>query len=67
MTVHDEPAPRCLRCDRTDAQAPLLRLHYQGRDWWICPQDLPLLIHQPAKLAEYLPGAEGLGPAAHDH
>jgi hypothetical protein len=29
---------------------PLLRLNYSNREYWICPQCLPILIHQPEKL-----------------
>jgi len=46
---------------------PLLALTYQGQTYHICPQHLPILIHQPAKLADRLPGAEHLQQAAgHD-
>jgi hypothetical protein len=43
---------------------PLLALTYQGKTYHICPQHLPLLIHQPEKLADRLPGAENLQQAA---
>jgi hypothetical protein len=32
---------------------------------WICPQHLPLLIHNPQQLAGKLAGAENLKPADH--
>jgi hypothetical protein len=54
----------CLVCERTGEAVPLLALTYQGRAIHICPQDLPILIHQPAKLADKLPGADGFGKAA---
>jgi hypothetical protein len=31
----------------------------------ICPQHLPVLIHNPQMLVGKLPGAEGLTPAEH--
>ena len=59
--------PCCLVCQKTDAEVPLLHLTYQGQAYWICPQDLPILIHKPAKLAHILPGLEKLGEPAHEH
>ena len=53
----------CLECQRGDKETPLVNLEYQGERMWICPQHLPLLIHNPGKLAGRLPGAENLKPA----
>lgn len=50
--------PHCLRCQRTANEVPLMSLNYKGQEYWICAQDLPILIHKPAKLSEQLPGAE---------
>lgn len=47
-----EPIEQCVSCGRTSAQVPLLQLHYQQREYWICPQDLPVLIHRPEQIAE---------------
>lgn len=46
--------PKCLYCATTDAEQPLVNLSFQGQPLWICPQHLPLLIHEPAKLTEAL-------------
>ena len=48
----------CLLCNRSEAEVVLIQMRYQGEKRWICPQHLPLLIHQPAQLASVLPGAE---------
>jgi hypothetical protein len=56
----------CLVCQRPSGEVPLISFRYQGSDLWICPQHLPVLIHDPAKLAGLLPGAENLVPAGHD-
>ena len=53
----------CLACQRGDQETPLVSLHYRGTSYWICPQHLPLLIHDPAKLIGTLPGAENLKPS----
>lgn len=41
----------CLNCRRSSSVVPLLRLSYQERELWICPQCLPILIHKPERLA----------------
>jgi len=56
----------CLVCKKASQEVPLLAFRYRGSDLWICPQHLPILIHDPAKLAGILPGAERLSPANHD-
>jgi hypothetical protein len=60
--------PSCLRCHRSSSEVPLLTLIYQGREYWICAQDLPILIHKPSKLSEQLPGAENFSLGeSHEH
>jgi len=56
----------CLVCRKGSREVPLIAFRYKGSDLWICPQHLPILIHDPAKLAGTLPGAESLSPATHD-
>lgn len=50
----------CVFCKRDQGEVPLVQLAYQNSNYWICPQHIPVLIHDPAKLAGYLPGAENL-------
>ena len=54
--------PRCLSCECTSDQVPLLALTYQGSTYHICPEHLPLLIHSPHKLVGKLPEADKLKP-----
>jgi hypothetical protein len=58
-------AKQCLACGRGPDVTPLLALEYRGTAHWICPQHLPVLIHDPAKLIGKLAGAEQLRPADH--
>lgn len=58
-------APRCLACERSQDDVPLVSLVYRGAAHWICPQHLPLLIHDPARLAGKIEGAERMEPAEH--
>ena len=39
--------PKCLYCEQTQDEIPLLALTYQGESYWICPSHLPILIHKP--------------------
>jgi hypothetical protein len=65
MTEAAAPAAGCLVCARRSEDIPLIAFRYQGSDLWICPQHLPILIHDPTSLAGVLPGAEGMAPAEH--
>jgi len=57
----------CLFCERDSDATPLLTLEYRGSTIRICPQHLPVLIHDPARLIGILPGAEELQPSdVHD-
>ena len=58
-------AKTCLACGRGPDDVPLLALEYRGATVFICPQHLPVLIHDPAQLADRLSGAERLRPAEH--
>ena len=64
MTPSDE-APRCLACQRDSHATPLVALEYQDTRMWICPQHLPVLIHDPTQLVGLLDGAEKMKPAEH--
>jgi hypothetical protein len=55
----------CIVCKRTSQEIPLVAFQYMGKDLFICPQHLPTLIHDPAKLAGLVPGAEGFEAADH--
>ncbi len=46
----------CLSCGRADGDFPLVTLRMQGKDFFICPQCLPALIHHPDRLTEKLLG-----------
>jgi hypothetical protein len=61
----DDTRPCCLLCKRHDGDTPLIMLEYRGGAYRICPQHLPVLIHDPGQLIGTLPGAENLSPADH--
>jgi len=50
----------CVFCKRNQDDVPLVQLEFKNQSYWICPQHIPVLIHDPAKLSGHLPGAENL-------
>jgi hypothetical protein len=59
----DTSSERCLACERGSDVTPLIAIEYRGERLWICPQHLPVLIHDPGQLVGRLTGAEDLRPA----
>lgn len=55
----------CVVCGRGRNIIPLLTLEFQSSSFNICPQHLPVLIHDPSQLIGRLPGAETFQPADH--
>lgn len=51
---------QCIVCSRKVTEVPLIRLEFGEQLFYICPQDLPVVIHQPHKLIGKLPGADKL-------
>jgi hypothetical protein len=54
---------KCVACEKTEEASPLIPFDFRGGAYWICPQDMPILIHKPEQLVGKLPGAEHLDPA----
>lgn len=50
----------CLVCQQSDQDVPLVELSFRDTKYWICPQHIPVLIHDPGKLAGMLPDAENM-------
>ncbi len=55
MENHDEK--HCLVCKRDEQTVPLVQVDYKGKKYWICPQHIPVLIHDPQSLEGLLPDA----------
>ncbi len=58
MEKHNEKT--CLFCNRDAQEVPLVQLEYKGQNYYICPQHIPVLIHDPSQLEGLLPGAENM-------
>ncbi len=52
----------CIVCKSTANEIPLTQFDYQETSFWICPQHIPILIHDPQKLTALLPGADNFQP-----
>ena len=61
----EEKIAHCVSCERTVEEVPLLNVTHRGGGAYICPQCLPILIHDPHQLLSKLPGTEALQP--HEH
>jgi hypothetical protein len=57
---------KCLNCDASENDRPLVNLTYQGNSLHICSRCLPVLIHNPQELIGKIKGAENIPPAEHE-
>lgn len=58
----------CLNCGMSEQERPLLTLKFQGKERYLCPQCMPIMIHKPDQLADKLPGFQPpVTPSPHDH
>jgi hypothetical protein len=48
----DRSVNRCLNCGSAEADAPLVRWRYREREFWICADCLPIMIHKRHLLME---------------
>jgi len=51
---------KCLYCQKGEELVPLVQLSFKGTQYYICPQHLPVLIHNPDQLEGMLPDAENM-------
>ncbi len=58
--MSDSMERSCVMCQKSDKQIPLLQMSYNSQSYWICPEHMPLLIHQPDKLVGIIPEAENM-------
>ncbi|MGE5355339.1 MAG: hypothetical protein ACM3PT_03805 [Deltaproteobacteria bacterium] len=48
--------PKCIICNVTSHEMPLLQFLFKDTTYHICSQHVPVLIHNSAQLANILPG-----------
>lgn len=61
----NDTIPHCLICESGSDRVPLISMQYRGGTIHICPQHLPIIIHDPSQLVGLVPGAESFQPSAH--
>ena len=50
----------CLVCKKSSSETPVTKFYYKENEFYICPQHLPVLIHNPQELNCLLDGADKL-------
>ncbi len=55
MDKHDKT---CIICKRNEDAIPLVKFDYKQTSFWICPQHIPVIIHDPQQLEGLLPDAD---------
>jgi len=50
----------CLVCKKSSSETPVTKFYYQESEFYICPQHIPVLIHNPQELVGLLDGADKL-------
>ena len=58
--MENQETRKCLYCQRAEDEVPLVELAFKGRKYHICPQHIPVLIHNPDQLKGLLPDAENM-------
>ena len=48
---------KCMNCEASEAEVPLMAWHYQGREVLLCANCLPLMIHKREQLMPKLNAA----------
>jgi len=49
----------CLVCKKSSAEIPVTKFYYQESEFYICPQHMPVIIHNPQQLIGLIDGADG--------
>ncbi|PLX01718.1 MAG: hypothetical protein C0595_13640, partial [Marinilabiliales bacterium] len=60
IKMEENKEKACLVCQKNEDQVPLVELSYKQQKYFICPQHIPVLIHNPDQLEGMLPGAGDL-------
>lgn len=47
-------AQKCLACELTEEDKPLISIKYRGADRWICSKCLPQILHEKKDINDYI-------------
>jgi hypothetical protein len=50
----------CIVCKKTSEDTPVTKFYHKDSAFYICPQHIPILIHNPQELVGLLDGADTL-------
>ena len=50
----------CIVCKKSSMETPVTKFYHKDTEFFICPQHLPILIHNPQELVGLLDGADTL-------
>ena len=48
----------CLVCKKASTEIPVTKFYYQDSEFFICPQHMPTIIHNPQELIGLIDGAD---------
>ena len=49
---------KCIVCQKTENEVPILKFKFKGEKYNICSQHIPVLIHKAEDLETILPGIQ---------
>ena len=62
---------KCVLCERTSEEVPLIPFEYHGQEYRVCTAHLPMLLHKPelfeGKLVDAGKNWSGDGDSQHEH
>jgi len=58
---------KCVLCEKTSDQIPLIAFEFKGKQYHVCTAHLPALLHQPEKFAGKIAEAGEEWAGEHDH
>ena len=50
----------CIVCKKSSEQTPVTKFYHKDSEFYICPQHIPILIHNHQELVGLLEGADKL-------
>ena len=49
---------KCLVCKTSSTEIPVTKFYYHDSEFYICPQHMPVIIHNPEELIGLIEGAD---------
>ncbi len=55
--MSENDTAKCLNCDASEQEIPLVSVRFAGRQVWFCSNCMPVLIHRGEELRDKLGGS----------